>query len=281
MVFISGLSFAISYKSENFLSYLIKRTKRLVLPVWIFLTIYFCIQLVSGIYVESLSLKKIIESYLLLDGIGYVWIIRIFLIMALVAPLIRKITENLNDNGFFITIILMLCISELAMYYCLSLNIIGQNSIVGQFLWYVLPYSVLLSLGMRAPKLASNHQVALFFISLIVFLGITVLLYAQESHFVPTQAFKYPPRLYYLSYAVAITFLIYLLLEPLKNLILTSSMLSRSITFISQNSIWIYLWHIPFIKIISTTFEKKYAYNVRGRNKRGVTHLIITNFKTF
>ena len=41
----------------------------------------------------------------------------------------------------------------------------------------------------------------------------------------------------------------------------------------------------PFIRKLYTqagikiaTFEKKYAYNVRGRNNRGVTHLIITNF---
>lgn len=30
--------------------------------------------------------------------------------------------------------------------------------------------------------------------------------------------------------------------------------------------------------IYITTFEKKYAYNVRGRNHRGVTHLVIRNF---
>lgn len=41
----------------------------------------------------------------------------------------------------------------------------------------------------------------------------------------------------------------------------------------------------PFIRELYThsgirikTFEKNYAYNVRGRNKRGVTHLIITNY---
>lgn len=36
------------------------------------------------------------------------------------------------------------------------------------------------------------------------------------------------------------------------------------------------LYTHPVINI--TTFDKKYTYNVRGRNNRGVTHLIITNY---
>jgi len=32
----------------------------------------------------------------------------------------------------------------------------------------------------------------------------------------------------------------------------------------------------PKVKIV--TFDKNYTYNVRGRNERGVTHLIITNY---
>lgn len=36
------------------------------------------------------------------------------------------------------------------------------------------------------------------------------------------------------------------------------------------------LYTHPGINI--TTFEKNYTYNVRGRNKRGVTHLVITNY---
>lgn len=36
------------------------------------------------------------------------------------------------------------------------------------------------------------------------------------------------------------------------------------------------LYTYPEVRI--TTFDKKYTYNVRGRNNRGVTHLIITNY---
>lgn len=260
MVFISGLSFSISYKNENFLSYLFKRAKRLIAPVWIFLTLYFGIQLLGGIHFEALSLRKILESYFFLDGIGYVWIIRIFLIMAIVAPLINRMLENLDNASFFSTVILLLLISEVAIQYSLSLPLLGKNSIIGQFLWYVVPYSVLLSLGMRIPKLTEKMQAIIAFSSLLVFLSIALLFYFTEQHFVPTQLFKYPPRLYYLSYAVAVTLFIYLLLGPLKKLILGSTLLSKSITFISQNSIWIYLWHIPFIKGIDASFEKKYAF---------------------
>jgi DNA adenine methylase len=36
------------------------------------------------------------------------------------------------------------------------------------------------------------------------------------------------------------------------------------------------LYNHPSVKII--TFDKKYIYNVRGRNNRNTTHLIITNY---
>ncbi|HTM99322.1 MAG TPA: hypothetical protein VL088_11285, partial [Pedobacter sp.] len=47
-------------------------------------------------------------------------------------------------------------------------------------------------------------------------------------------------------------------------------MVIKETSFIRQ------LYNHPTIKI--EVFEKNYAYNVRGRNKRGVVHLIIMNY---
>ena len=42
MVFLSGVSYRISGgNKQNYWSYAVKRFKRLILPVWVFLTIYF------------------------------------------------------------------------------------------------------------------------------------------------------------------------------------------------------------------------------------------------
>ena len=41
MVFVSAVTFSKFQKKETYFSYLYKRLKRLVLPVWVFLTFYF------------------------------------------------------------------------------------------------------------------------------------------------------------------------------------------------------------------------------------------------
>lgn len=56
--------------------------------------------------------------------------------------------------------------------------------------------------------------------------------------------YKYPPRLYFLCYGMAMSLICYLI-------VYSSSLLRkcRLFAFIGMNSIWIYLYHIPLIQI--------------------------------
>ena len=58
-------------KSEKFKysKYIYSRAKRLIVPTWIFLTIYFFICYFKG---EIISIQDIVMSYTMIDGIGYV-----------------------------------------------------------------------------------------------------------------------------------------------------------------------------------------------------------------
>ena len=100
MVFISGLT---CYKKNVSFSwnYLQHRFARLVFPVWIFLSIYFTpIILLKFIGIDlGLKFQHVWGSYLLLNGIGYVWIIRVFLLIALLTPLLIKINTLIKNNG--------------------------------------------------------------------------------------------------------------------------------------------------------------------------------------
>jgi hypothetical protein len=80
----------------------------------------------------------------------------------------------------------------------------------------------------------------------VLFLGIFgVLMYWHD--FAPTQAFKYPPSLYFLSYGLFVSFLLYYLLniEPIKNMLN-----HKFVLFISKVSLWLYFWYIIPIFII-------------------------------
>lgn len=79
MVLISGIVFSLSYRAtQNYPEYLWKRVKRLVLPVWIFLSLFFVFLFVFKNNDPRLNIETVLNSYLFINGIGYVWIIRVF-----------------------------------------------------------------------------------------------------------------------------------------------------------------------------------------------------------
>lgn len=93
MCILSGVLAVGSYdKEKSIVRYIIKRINRLVIPTWIFLTVYFfvyffAVKVFNG---DFYPIKAVIGSYLLTDGIGYVWIIRVYLICAIITPFIMK-----------------------------------------------------------------------------------------------------------------------------------------------------------------------------------------------
>lgn len=85
MVVISGFLAIDSYKrsienNQSIFNYYWKRISWLLIPTWMFLSLYFLLVfllvfITKGNYPYSFS--TILRSFLLLDGIGYVWIIRV------------------------------------------------------------------------------------------------------------------------------------------------------------------------------------------------------------
>lgn len=92
-------------------------------------------------------------------------------------------------------------------------------------------------------------------VSAVVYAAICSALFMQTGHFVPTQNFKYPPQLYYISYALAISLALISVRQPLANLV-PQGKLRNIISFIGSNTLGIYLWHILTIKVISSVTHK-------------------------
>jgi len=94
MVFISGISFSLSKTSSGpYLKYAWSRIKRLLFPVWIFLTLFFALSSLTHVFGDY-SFEVILESFTLSEGIGYVWIIQIFIIVSLLAPFLSFIVDR-------------------------------------------------------------------------------------------------------------------------------------------------------------------------------------------
>ncbi|SDK30825.1 Fucose 4-O-acetylase [Methylophilus rhizosphaerae] len=281
MIVVSAMSFRVSYqKRESYLTYFWKRFKRLVLPVWFFLTVYFLALFAIDPENTDLNAHTILTSYTLLEGIGYVWIIRVFLLVAIVSPLLFHWHQNIADNCKYYGVLTVSFIAyEGLRYFALPYIQAGSGELIASALLYLIPYSLIFAIGLRMAQAKEKqlHVMALTSAGIFVLAGLILLL--SHGGWLPTQALKYPPSIYYLSYAVLISSLLWMSSDFL-NRFLTSTKVKPLVMFIAANSIWIYLWHIPVIKAVHTHFLLKYliaftvAVSVTYVQVRAVSYLL-------
>ena len=210
MVLISGYLAVDSFKrnlkeDRSFLKYYWKRIKRLLIPTWIFLIIFFTVMIffpVDGLYPYDTDF--IINSFLLLNGIEYVWIIRIFLICAFITPVIYYFDKIENDYIQYLILLLIYILYEIAIF----LNINEMNIIFEFILAYIVPYGIIYLLGMISRTTSYKTDRNISIVCLAAFIISAYLIYSTTGILQPTQLMKYPPTIYYISYALFVSFLL-------------------------------------------------------------------------
>lgn len=267
MVLLSGMSFSYSSGVKiSYVNYSWKRFKRLVIPVWCFLTFYF-------ICFPELDFKCILSSYFLISGIGYVWVIRVFLITSLLAPLLYTISSRIRSNATYIALIFFTSLLlELFLHVFRSQ---AENNLYIKTVFITLPYIWIFMLGIRIKHLKQfeNYTILLSYGTILV--AILIYYFMQSGQFFPTQYYKYPPRLYYISYALIVSFVLLLFSNRLVIWADNLGPISKVFYWTSQHSIWIYLWHILLVKLVSafTCVWVRYFLCVIGS-------VVITYFQT-
>lgn len=258
MVLVSALSFSASVKQESYGQYVWARVKRLVFPVWLFLTLYFAVQWAFAYPQVLPDSAKILRSYLMIDGIGYVWVIRVFLLVALLAPFIYRFHQRTPQNSQYFRVLLLWYLAyEVAVNMILP-EISGiSRTILRNTLFDAVPFALLFALGLRVPAMTRPTQLRFLALFTAVFVLLASWFFWQNGGFQRTQSFKYPPQHYYLAYALMCAFFLWLLAEPLLRA-LRSSRLLGFVLFAGSNSIWIYLWHIFFLQIFTQSWGQKY-----------------------
>lgn len=92
MVLVAGSAFVMSTNhgpKTGYIEYITKRLIRLVIPTWIFLIVFFLLTLITSFIMQKaypFPFFKIFSSFFPGMGIGYVWIIRVFLLVSLIVP---------------------------------------------------------------------------------------------------------------------------------------------------------------------------------------------------
>ena len=165
MVLVSALSFSASVKQESYGQYVWARVKRLVFPVWLFLALYFAMQWALAFPVTLPSARETIaRTFGLLDGIGYVWVIRVFLLVALIGPFIYRFHQRESSHlKYFGTLALVYALFQALVWWLLPhLSGLLKVGIVNT-LFYVLPYGVVFAFGLRVPAMLKAGTLALVY----------------------------------------------------------------------------------------------------------------------
>jgi len=246
LVFASGLTLKYHGNSwKEYLLYLVKRFKRLVVPTWIFLLVYFGFSYFMSLNNDQwdYTLLDYVRSFTFTGGIDYIWIIRVYFLMAVVSPLIVKISGSaLFKRYWFVSVLVLFVFNELLGQASGCINNEGVRKLVQGFLVYTLGYSIIEIVACLAKSVRIRGG---FF---AVFSAAFLILWGFSGAASPQTA-KYPPQALYILYGLCVSIGVYCVLEQRR--IPDDNILAYAIRWLSSNSLWIYLWHILPVTYLS------------------------------
>ena len=260
MVFVSGLS-ASGKEISNIGQFLLNRSKRLLIPVWVFLLFYLSVLYFLQFYLlpeQYLTWTMIWRSFLLLDhSIGYVWIIRVFLLIMIATPFLCRIVNRCNSLfSFWSLIFISLFVIEVFVYISSQCeNIFLLRFFLQDILIYTLSYSIFFILGLRLRYMQVNEK--LYELYIVIVLSLCYVCSYMISYGFPimiTPTFKEPPHSYYIVYGLLMSIILWNI-KPVIDKISNY----RFFSFVGQNTIWIYLWHMPLV-LVSSKIHLNWSY---------------------
>lgn len=238
---------------SKYLSYIWKRIKRLVLPTYIMLLIMFPTLYIAYTIVFHREFfwtaQQMINSFLLLnEGIGYVWIVRVYLLVALVSPILARIAKKTSEVKFWG--IFAGCLAVNGCMYIISCSL-GEGWKANEFLqnivFYILPYSLAAMYGMRL-SIKKQHSRRYAWIMIGAFILVQIA-YALKNYGFAPSSFKYPPSTYYLLYGLMVSSIALALTDKIR---WKESRCTRLIQWGSTNSFNVYLAHVPVLIVINS-----------------------------
>jgi len=229
-------SFYITFANKKKID-VIKRLKRLYIPYFSFLIIYFF--LVYFFQPSKLNIKNILANVFMYGGLDYNWLVLLFFYFTILIPVIKVLEKK---KIIFYLIFLISVLSSIFFVFSSPFN-------YRAIMW--LPWMTYIFFTYFFVKNESNKKIIIFtaIISFIVFLIINfieIMIGKNTSQF----ANKYPPTILHLSFGIFSTIVLY---QISKLGFFDNKLLKKILSFFSVNSYSLYFIHIIVILIFGWT----------------------------
>lgn len=234
MVFLSAICFTKPMKAVSYGSYILKRFLRLIIPTWCFLVIFFGIKYMID---NHLNTNEMLQTFFMTSN-WYIWIIRVFFLISIIAPILFKLHLIVSWKYRVLILVTLLFINEFLA------NIFSGNYFA-TIIIMMIGYSIVFVVGIWLPSF-TKKGLTLFCVS-------NALIYMVLGGG-SVQAFKFPPRMMYLSYAFFCISLLWIFRQNIISWLKKCHLLTFC-TYIGSHTLWIYLWHIPFVIFIGNKFS--------------------------
>jgi hypothetical protein len=203
-----------------------------------------------GVVDTGLTAKGILGCFVFYkEGMGYIWIFKVFALMAFVTPLAVYINKNIKSEFLYLVILIAIALVQHGILYLEA--ILKPYSpemafFIENYISYVFGYLPFLMLGIRFKGIERHSREWNFWLvtalaALIIGAVSYVLIYGVS---IDLSGYKYPPQHFYIVYGAVASIFLYNCTRLLQNLSKRDM-----VVFIGQNTNWIYLWHIPFVPI--------------------------------
>lgn len=161
-------------------------------------------------------------------------------VCSLSAPLLTKYLKGINPIKYAILLLTGFSVAEL-------IGINSDMSVPWQyFISYHFAYILVFYMGLSIFTQSRKIQIGTLVVCVSVYLISVGIQWQEYGQFCQTISYKYPPRIYYISYALSITYTLWIFRGHLEKWC-TNLHLAKFLQFVGSHSIWIYFWHIPIV----------------------------------
>lgn len=184
-----------------------------------------------------------------------------YFIIALVLPWAKYLSSNVKNKRSELAFWLFMIVAY-AIYYIVFAILNKSNNDTFRFITITLGIESVgwIICAFAFSKILSNKKKAYYLLAVLAVFIICAIYYGWSN----VDMYKYPPRLYYISYGLAVSLLLTLFFNIKSKGTTISEIICKKfkpIQWMSKNSLWIYYWHMLYLSLFKFVIAKVAVLN--------------------